>query len=86
MSLTMLANLLIEFDAVEAINLDGGGSTTMVIRNKLVNRPSDATGERSVSDAILILRSITLKIEVPLNLVTAASELCYFPVVCWSSY
>jgi exopolysaccharide biosynthesis protein len=54
MSLTMLANLLIEFDAVEAINLDGGGSTTMVIRNKLVNRPSDATGERSVSDAILI--------------------------------
>jgi len=28
MSLTMLADLLIEFGAVEAINLDGGGSTT----------------------------------------------------------
>jgi exopolysaccharide biosynthesis protein len=54
MSLTMLADLLIEFGAVEAINLDGGGSTTMVIRNKLVNKPSDATGERPVSDAILI--------------------------------
>jgi exopolysaccharide biosynthesis protein len=54
MSLTMLADLLIEFDAIEAINLDGGGSTTMVIRNKLVNKPSDATGERPVSDAILI--------------------------------
>jgi exopolysaccharide biosynthesis protein len=54
MSLTMLADLLIEFDAVEAINLDGGGSTTMVIRNKLVNKPSDATGERPVSDAILV--------------------------------
>jgi len=54
MSLTMLANLLIEFDAIEAINLDGGGSTTMVIRNKLVNKPSDATGERPVSDAILV--------------------------------
>ncbi len=54
MSLTMLASLLLEFDATEAINLDGGGSTTMVIRNKLVNKPSDATGERPVSDAILV--------------------------------
>lgn len=54
MSLNMLAELLVEFGAVEAINLDGGGSTTMVIRNKLVNKPSDATGERPVSDAILI--------------------------------
>ncbi len=56
MSLTMLADLLIEFGAVAAINLDGGGSTTMVIRNKLVNKPSDATGERPVSDAILVFR------------------------------
>lgn len=54
MSLTMLADLLIEFDAIEAINLDGGGSTTMVIKNKLVNKPSDATGERPVSDAIMV--------------------------------
>jgi exopolysaccharide biosynthesis protein len=54
MSLNTLADLLIELGAVEAINLDGGGSTTMVIRNKLVNRPSDQTGERAVSDAILV--------------------------------
>lgn len=54
MSLTILADLLIEFGAVEAINLDGGGSTAMVIRNKLVNKPSDATGERPVSDAIMV--------------------------------
>jgi exopolysaccharide biosynthesis protein len=54
MSLTMLADLLLEFGAVEAINLDGGGSTTMVIKNKLVNKPSDAAGERPVSDAILV--------------------------------
>ena len=54
MSLTMLADLLLEFGAVEAVNLDGGGSTTMVIKNKLVNKPSDATGERAVSDAILV--------------------------------
>lgn len=54
MSLTMLADLLIEFGATDAINLDGGGSTTMVIRNKLANKPSDTTGERPVSDALLV--------------------------------
>jgi exopolysaccharide biosynthesis protein len=54
MSLTTLADLLLELGAVEAINLDGGGSTTMVIHNKIVNRPSDQTGERPVSDAILV--------------------------------
>ncbi|MGI9165749.1 MAG: phosphodiester glycosidase family protein [Pyrinomonadaceae bacterium] len=54
MSLTTLADLLLEFGAVEAINLDGGGSTTMIVHNRVVNRPSDSTGERPVSDAILI--------------------------------
>ncbi|HEU5469218.1 MAG TPA: phosphodiester glycosidase family protein [Actinophytocola sp.] len=39
----------------EAVNLDGGGSTTMVARGQVVNRPSDATGERPVGDAILVL-------------------------------
>ena len=54
MPLTTLAELLLELGAVEAMNLDGGGSTTMVIHNKLVNKPSDQTGERPVSDAILV--------------------------------
>lgn len=54
MSLNMLADVLLEFGAVDAINLDGGGSTAMVVRGKLVNRPSDQTGERPVSDAILV--------------------------------
>jgi len=55
MSLTELADLLLEFGASEAINLDGGGSTTMVVRGKLANSPSDQTGERPVSDALLIV-------------------------------
>ncbi len=38
-----------------AVNLDGGGSTTMVVNGQVVNHPSDATGERPVGDAILIL-------------------------------
>jgi hypothetical protein len=55
MSLAELADLLLEFGASEAINLDGGGSTTMVVNGNLVNVPSDQTGERPVSDAILVL-------------------------------
>jgi Phosphodiester glycosidase len=54
MSLPTLAQLLLQLGASEAINLDGGGSTTMVLRNQVVNRPSDQTGERPVSDAILV--------------------------------
>jgi hypothetical protein len=40
--------------ATEALNLDGGGSTTMVANQELLGRPSDATGERPVGDAIVI--------------------------------
>ena len=55
MTIEELAKLMIELGCVEAMNLDGGGSTTMVIRNKIANSPSDATGERPVSDALLIV-------------------------------
>jgi hypothetical protein len=37
-----------------ALNLDGGGSTTMVVKGFVVNHPSDDTGPRKVSDAILV--------------------------------
>lgn len=39
----------------DAINLDGGGSTTMVTGSQVVNDPSDAAGERPVGDALLVL-------------------------------
>lgn len=48
------AKLMKSLGAVSAINLDGGGSSTMVINNKVVNNPSDQTGERPVGDGILI--------------------------------
>ena len=39
-----------------ALNLDGGGSTTMVVKGgRIVNHPSDPTGPRPVGDAILVL-------------------------------
>lgn len=40
--------------AVEALNLDGGGSTAITLGARLVNHPSDATGERPLGDAIVI--------------------------------
>ena len=40
--------------AVDAMNLDGGGSTAMVVNGTLVSHPSDATGERPVGDGILV--------------------------------
>ncbi|MGC9495675.1 phosphodiester glycosidase family protein [Streptomyces sp. WG7] len=39
----------------DAVNLDGGGSTTMVSNGDVINDPSDAAGERPVGDALLIL-------------------------------
>ncbi|MFF2654161.1 phosphodiester glycosidase family protein [Streptomyces sp. NPDC058045] len=39
----------------DAINFDGGGSTTAVVDGKVINRPSDAAGERPVGDALLVL-------------------------------
>ncbi|WP_305915342.1 phosphodiester glycosidase family protein [Nonomuraea turcica] len=41
--------------AREAINLDGGGSSVMVTSGTgIVNRPSDATGERSLGNVLLV--------------------------------
>jgi exopolysaccharide biosynthesis protein len=53
MSLPELTDLMIELGAVSAINLDGGGSTTMVIDGKVVNRPSGGEARRN-ADAILL--------------------------------
>jgi len=57
MTLDELANFMLTLGVWQGVNLDGGGSTTMVVRGKVVNSPSDATGERSVSNAILVVSS-----------------------------
>ena len=56
-----LCNRLFEFansgvNAYQALNLDGGGATTMVVSGQVANRPSDPTGERPVANALLIVR------------------------------
>lgn len=54
MTFTELIALCKRLDLSNALNLDGGGSTTMVVKGEIVNKPSDAAGPRPVSDAILV--------------------------------
>jgi len=54
MSFSELQRLAERVGLRDALNLDGGGSTTMVVRGEVVNHPSDPTGPRRVSDALLV--------------------------------
>lgn len=56
MTLAELAQLFMELGVTDAINLDGGGSTAMLVRGQLVNRPSDVEGERAVGNALSLIR------------------------------
>ncbi len=64
MSLRELADFFLAAGATQALNLDGGGSSTLVARTAttasgsfaIVNRPSDAVGERPVANALAVVR------------------------------
>ena len=56
MSLPELANLFLWLGVDEALNLDGGGSSAMLLGTQLVSRPSDAEGERSVGNSVWLVR------------------------------
>lgn len=63
MTLRETADLMLALGARDAINLDGGGSTTMVIADpdssgklRIANHPSDKQGERAVGDALAIVK------------------------------
>ncbi|MBI3112638.1 MAG: phosphodiester glycosidase family protein [Ignavibacteriales bacterium] len=55
MSFGEMAEFLLAVGAWEAVNLDGGGSTTMVVQGKVVNAPSDKTGEREVANTLQVI-------------------------------
>lgn len=55
-----LAKLMLSLECVDALNLDGGGSSTLVVSDRVVNRPRGDTKEdgrwvRRVSNAILVI-------------------------------
>lgn len=54
-TLTELANIMLNLKAYEAMNLDGGSSTQLVLKNKLVNRPSNIVGAR-VTNALIVTK------------------------------
>jgi hypothetical protein len=55
LSIEELRRVMVHIGARDAINLDGGGSSAMVVRGKLITHPSDSSGERAVGDAILVV-------------------------------
>jgi len=58
MTLPEVARLFESVGADEAINLDGGGSSALVLGGGApVNRPSDPTGERAVVNALALMKS-----------------------------
>jgi phosphodiester glycosidase len=57
MNLNQLANLMRNLGARYAVNLDGGGGATMWTSSRgIVNNPSDPSGERPVTSAVIVLR------------------------------
>jgi hypothetical protein len=54
MTLTEFADLMISQGVYQGLNLDGGGSTTFVLEGKIMNSPSDATGERPIGNCLLL--------------------------------
>jgi uncharacterized protein YigE (DUF2233 family) len=54
MTLHEFAKLFVELNCTDAMNLDGGGSTTMVVRDRVVNSPSGGA-ERALVNALGVL-------------------------------
>lgn len=54
LSLPELAQLLKEMGATDAINLDGGGSTSLIVNGETTIEPSSASEERAVMSVIFL--------------------------------
>src|SRR5690606_30860379 len=57
-SLKHLAEIFISIGCKEALNLDGGGSSTMIVNGKETILPSDKTGQRPVPAVFMISNKI----------------------------
>jgi hypothetical protein len=56
MTLQEFGELMLSLGIHQGLNLDGGGSTTMVVDREVVNVPSDPTGERPVANCLVVLQ------------------------------
>ena len=55
-SLRDMSQIFRDLGVKEAFNLDGGGSSVMVVNQRITGSPSDKSGERPVGDALLFTR------------------------------
>lgn len=55
-TLKNVQDIMLQYGAYNAFNLDGGASSTLVYNNKVVNHPSDIMGERYVPCAFIITK------------------------------
>jgi Phosphodiester glycosidase len=55
MTFVEMANFLLAIGASDGFNLDGGGSTEMVVKGQIMNSPSDAQGERAVANSLQVI-------------------------------
>jgi exopolysaccharide biosynthesis protein len=53
-SLKDVQNIMLQYGAVNASNLDGGSSTTMYYNGEIINNPCDPLGERAVPSAFIV--------------------------------
>jgi len=54
LTLQELAEIMLEIGCKGAINLDGGGSSSMVVNGEMTIKPSDVGGERKVISALIV--------------------------------
>ena len=59
MTLAEMTATLSATGAAEALNLDGGGSSVMVVHGRMMSRPSDDDGERAVRNALAVVSDPT---------------------------
>lgn len=53
-SLREVQDLMLQYGAVNATNLDGGSSATMFLNGEVINNPSNSLGERSVPSIVYV--------------------------------
>jgi phosphodiester glycosidase/type IX secretion system substrate protein len=60
--LTEMAQIFVDLGCVEAMNLDGGGSTQMAVGSQMVNSPSTGSTYRTVPSILAIVHSDSLNL------------------------
>lgn len=74
-SLPELAAILLKHGAVDAVNLDGGGSTALVTRERVTNSPSSGV-ERPIANALLVFgETPAVGVQGPLTLTAPPARL-----------